>query len=588
MLYDLAIGIYDLLVHLAAPFSRKPRKMMKGHWVVYELLRQQLEKDVRYIWFHAASLGEFEQGRPLIEKIRAKYPDYGILLTFFSPSGYEVRKNYRGADVVCYLPFDKPRNVKKFLDIANPCMAFFIKYEFWKNYLDELHKRRIPVYSVSSIFRRGQVFFKWYGGTYRHVLRNFDHLFVQNERSKRYLSKIGINRVTVVGDTRFDRVLQIREEAKELPLVKLFKNNTMTFVAGSSWQPDEDLFIEYFNNHPEVKLIIAPHVIDENHLVEIIRKLKRPYVRYTRADEKNVLKADCLIIDCFGLLSSIYRYGEIAYIGGGFGVGIHNTLEAAVYGIPVIFGPKYQKFMEAIQLLEAQGAFSIKNYEELKELFRVVRGTKIEFPVIMAAYYGLRRSEIVGLKWSAVDFNYKTIQIRHTVTNSVTDGKYILIKKNRTKTQKSLRTLPLFANVEQMLLQMKDEQEHYKELFGNSYDYTDSEYVYVHENGKLIDPGYITQHFGIVLRNNGLRKIRFHDLRHSCATLLRHNGARMEDIQRWLGHSTIGTTEKIYAHFEEEEHLISAGRIAKALQPDSDNPDERSLPAPKGKSDFEM
>lgn len=341
---------------------------MKGHWVVYELLRQQLEKDARYIWFHAASLGEFEQGRPLIEKIRAKYPDYRILLTFFSPSGYEVRKNYRGADIVCYLPFDKPRNVKKFLDLVNPCMAFFIKYEFWRNYLDELHKRRTPVYSVSSIFRRGQIFFKWYGGTYRNVLRNFDHIFVQNERSKRYLSKIGINKVTVVGDTRFDRVLQIRDEAKDLPLVELFKNNTMTFVAGSSWQPDEDLFIEYFNRHPEVKLIIAPHVIDENHLVEIIRKLKRPYVRYTRADEKNVRKADCLIIDCFGLLSSIYRYGEIAYIGGGFGVGIHNTLEAAVYGIPVIFGPKYQKFQEAIHLLEAKGGFSIKSYEELKIL----------------------------------------------------------------------------------------------------------------------------------------------------------------------------------------------------------------------------
>lgn len=368
MLYNLAIIIYDIAVHLAASFSRKPRKMMKGHWVVYELLRQQLEKDARYIWFHAASLGEFEQGRPLIEKIRAKYPDYRILLTFFSPSGYEVRKNYRGADIVCYLPFDKPRNVKKFLDLVNPCMAFFIKYEFWKNYLDELHKRRIPVYSVSSIFRRGQIFFKWYGGTYRNVLRNFDHLFVQNERSKRYLAKIGINRVTVVGDTRFDRVLQIREEAKDLPLVELFKNNTMTFVAGSSWQPDEDLFIEYFNQHPEVKLIIAPHVIDENHLVEIIRKLKRPYVRYTRANEKNVRKADCLIIDCFGLLSSIYRYGEIAYIGGGFGVGIHNTLEAAVYGIPVIFGPKYQKFQEAIRLLEAKGGFSIKSYEELKAL----------------------------------------------------------------------------------------------------------------------------------------------------------------------------------------------------------------------------
>ena len=369
MLYNLAIGIYDLIVHIMAPFSRNPRKMMKGHWVVYELLRQQIEKDARYIWFHAASLGEFEQGRPLIEKIRAKYPDYKILLTFFSPSGYEVRKNYRGADVVCYLPFDKPRNVKKFLDISNPVMAFFIKYEFWKNYLDELNKRRIPVYSVSSIFRKDQIFFKWYGGTYRNVLKNFDYLFVQNEASRRLLSKIGINKVTVVGDTRFGRVLQIREEGKELPLVEKFKGDSFTLVAGSSWGPDEDLFLEYFNTHPEMKLIIAPHVIDENHLVEIISKLKRPYVRYTRADERNVQKADCLIIDCFGLLSSIYRYGEVAYIGGGFGVGIHNTLEAAVYGIPVVFGPKYHKFMEAKQLIEAQGAFSISNYEELGSLF---------------------------------------------------------------------------------------------------------------------------------------------------------------------------------------------------------------------------
>lgn len=368
MLYNLAIGIYDLAVHLVAPFSHKPRKMMKGHWVVYDLLRQQMESDAKYIWFHAASLGEFEQGRPLIEQIRAKYPDYKILLTFFSPSGYEVRKNYHGADIICYLPFDKPRNVKKFLDILNPCMALFIKYEFWKNYLDELHKRRIPVYSVSSIFRRDQIFFKWYGGTYRNVLKDFDHLFVQNEASKRFLSKIGITRVTVVGDTRFDRVLQIRDDAKELPLVEKFKDNAFTLVAGSSWGPDEDLFIEYFNNHPEIKLIIAPHVIDENHLVEIINKLKRPYVRYTKANDKNVAKADCLIIDCFGLLSSIYRYGEVAYIGGGFGVGIHNTLEAAVYGIPVVFGPKYQKFMEATQLLQAQGAFSINDYQGLQSL----------------------------------------------------------------------------------------------------------------------------------------------------------------------------------------------------------------------------
>ena len=368
LLYDLAIELYDIGVHLAAPFSRKPRKMMKGHWVVYDFLRQQLEKGKRYIWFHAASLGEFEQGRPLMEKIRARYPDYGILLTFFSPSGYEVRKNYRGADIVCYLPFDKPRNVRKFLNLVDPCMAFFIKYEFWKNYLDELHRRHIPVYSISSIFRRGQIFFKWYGGTYRNVLRDFDYLFVQNDLSKRFLAKIGVNKAMVVGDTRFDRVLQIRAEAKELPLVEAFKDNRPTLVAGSSWQPDEDLFIDYFNRHPEMRLIIAPHVIDENHLVEIIGKLKRPYVRYTRADEQNIRKADCLIIDCFGLLSSIYRYGEIAYIGGGFGVGIHNTLEAAVYGIPVIFGPKYQKFQEAVQLIEAQGAFSIQNAEELNPL----------------------------------------------------------------------------------------------------------------------------------------------------------------------------------------------------------------------------
>jgi len=368
MLYNIAIHIYAFLVHLAAPFSRKPRKMIRGHWVVYELLRQQMEKNARYIWFHAASLGEFEQGRPLIEKIRARYPEYKILLTFFSPSGYEVRKNYQGADIVCYLPFDKPRNVNKFLDIVRPCMAFFIKYEFWTNYLNELKKRRIPIYSVSSIFRKDQVFFKWYGNSYRKVLKNFDQLFVQNEASKRFLAKIGVHNVTVVGDTRFDRVLEIRQQAKELPLIELFKGNFPTLVAGSSWAPDEDLFLEYFNTHPEMKLIIAPHVIDENHLVEIISKLKRPYVRYSKANAPNVQKADCLIIDCFGLLSSIYRYGEIAYIGGGFGVGIHNVLEAAVYGMPVIFGPKYSKFMEAKQLIEANGAFSIASYDELRPL----------------------------------------------------------------------------------------------------------------------------------------------------------------------------------------------------------------------------
>lgn len=377
MVYHLFIAIYAFLARIYALLNKKASLLVKGQAEAYGLLRNKVVPGKQYIWFHAASLGEFEQGRPLMEKIRATYPNYGILLTFFSPSGYEVRKNYEGADIVCYLPFDRLKNVRQFLDLTHPCMAFFIKYEFWKNYLDELHRRQIPVYSVSSIFRANQVFFKGYAKNYAKVLDNFTHLFVQNEESKRLLSTIGIEKVTVVGDTRFDRVLQIREAAKELPLVETFKAGQLTFVAGSSWQPDEDLFIEYFNAHPEVKLIIAPHVIAEEHLTEIIGKLKRPYVRYTQATMENVREASCLIIDCFGLLSSIYRYGEIAYIGGGFGVGIHNTVEAAVYGIPVIFGPKYQKFMEAIQLLESKGAFSIQNYEELKALLDHLLSDKV-------------------------------------------------------------------------------------------------------------------------------------------------------------------------------------------------------------------
>lgn len=369
LLYNLGIALYDLAAYVLFPFSTKPRRMVKGHWVVYDILRQQREKGAKYIWFHAASLGEFEQGRPMIESIKERHPEYKILLTFFSPSGYEVRKGYDKADIVCYLPFDKPRNVRKFLDLAQPCMAFFIKYEFWKNYLDELHQRNVPVYSVSSIFRKDQVFFKWYGGLYRNVLKNFDCLYVQNELSKRYLSKIGIENVKIVGDTRFDRVLDIRKLAKELPLIEKFKDDKFTIVAGSSWQPDEDLFIEYFNTHPETKLIIAPHVINDLHLVEIIKKLKRPYVKYSKANMDNISKADCVIIDCFGLLSSIYRYGEVAYIGGGFGVGIHNILEAAVYGMPVVFGPKFDKFKEAKELIANKGGYTIKNYEQMSTLF---------------------------------------------------------------------------------------------------------------------------------------------------------------------------------------------------------------------------
>lgn len=359
MIYDFVIYSYLLGVKIAAIFSSKPAKMVRGHREVFDILESKIKKDKQYIWFHAASLGEFEQGRPLIEYIKKEYPQYGILLSFFSPSGYEVRKDYKGADVVCYLPFDTPRNVRKFVKLANPCMAFFIKYDFWQNYLDELKSKNIPTYSVSSIFRPHQIFFRWYGKRYSNVLKTFDHLFVQNNKSKELLKTLDVTDVTVVGDTRFDRVLDIFKASKELPLVELFKNGMMTLVAGSSWEPDEDIFIKYFNEHPNLKLIIAPHVVSDSHLAGIISKLNRPYVKYSEANAENVKSADCMIIDCYGLLSSIYRYGDIAYVGGGFGVGIHNVLEAAVYNVPVLFGPNNKKFREARHLLEEKGGFEI-------------------------------------------------------------------------------------------------------------------------------------------------------------------------------------------------------------------------------------
>lgn len=363
MLYNLAISIYLLGVRVAAFFRPKSKAahMVRGHRQVFGILKRQLDPKVDYIWFHAASLGEFEQGRPLIEWIRANHPEYRILQTFFSPSGYEVRKDYSGADVVCYLPLDTPINAYRFVEAARPRMAFFIKYEFWRNYLNRLHKKQIPVYSVSSVFRPNQIFFRWYGRDYRNVLKSFTHLFVQNQLSKDLLSRIGITNTTIVGDTRFDRVLDIYKAAKLLPIVELFKQDKPTIVAGSSWSPDEELLVDYFNNHPEIKLIIAPHVVNEERLAEIESKLKRPYVLYTQAGEEKMKRADCLIIDGYGLLSSIYRYGEIAYVGGGFGAGIHNVLEAAVYGIPVVFGPNNRKFREARHLLEVEGGFEVQD-----------------------------------------------------------------------------------------------------------------------------------------------------------------------------------------------------------------------------------
>ena len=370
-MYNLTIYLYLLGVAIYSRFNEKVRKMWRGERDTFRILREKVDPNARYVWFHAASLGEFEQGRPLMEQIKREHPDIKILLTFFSPSGYEVRKNYEGADIICYLPLDTITNARRFLRTIRPEMAFFIKYEFWYNYLHILKHRGVPVYSVSSIFRDGQVFFRWYGRQYSRVLKCFTHFYVQNEKSKELLASIGLNNVTITGDTRFDRVLQIKEQAKQLPIVEEFAKGHKVFIAGSSWQPDEDIFIKYFNEHRDWKLIIAPHVIGEDHLQQIEKLLEgRKVVRYTETSEgaETLADAEVLIINCFGLLSSIYHYADVTYVGGGFGVGIHNTLEAAVWDVPVIFGPNNQKFQEAQGLKACEGGFEITNYEDFARL----------------------------------------------------------------------------------------------------------------------------------------------------------------------------------------------------------------------------
>ena len=366
-MYSLGIYLMALGVRVAALFKEKLRKMVQGHRATWQMLRALSGKDT-YVWFHAASLGEFEQGRPLMERLRREHPEKKILLTFFSPSGYEVRKNYDGADLVCYLPFDTPLNARRFVKLAHPEAAFFIKYEFWRNYIEVLYKRGIPCYSVSSIFRENQIFFRPYGRGYARCLSRMTHLFVQNETSRRLLEGIGVTNVDVVGDTRFDRVLDIRNAAKPLPLAERFAGCWKVLVAGSSWPQDEEIIIPYFNKHPNLKLVLAPHVVSEEHLQAIERQLARPALRYSKATPKAVAEVDCLIIDCYGLLSSIYRYASMAYVGGGFGVGIHNVPEAAVYGIPVIIGPNNKKFREAQALLRCGGCKEIACAADFEQL----------------------------------------------------------------------------------------------------------------------------------------------------------------------------------------------------------------------------
>ncbi len=378
-MYNFAINLYSLAANVVALFSKKVKTMLKGQSECYEVLCSKIESGRHYLWFHAASLGEFEQGRPLMERIRQEYPSYGILLTFFSPSGYEVRKNYHGADVICYLPFDTPGNVHSFLRLAHPEIALFIKYEFWMNYLTTAKKKGVKLYSVSSIFREKQYFFQWWG-TMR-PLKQFDHLFVQNEESKRLLNKHGIDCVTVVGDTRLDRVIDIKDAAAPLPLVEQFVADSPCFIAGSSWGPDEEIYIPYLAKHIDWKLIIAPHVISAVHLKSINKLLEDnglKAINYSdlEAGKSTITDERVMIVDCFGKLSSIYRHGKIALVGGGFGVGIHNVPEAAVYGIPVLFGPNNRKFKEAQDLKQCGGAFEYQD----EQSFAAIMDTFINNP----------------------------------------------------------------------------------------------------------------------------------------------------------------------------------------------------------------
>jgi len=370
-IYNLGIFFYILAIRLVAPFNEKARLFIRGRRGWQAKLKGQINPGERYLWFHCASLGEFEQGRPVIEEIKSRFPDYKILLTFFSPSGYEIRKNYNLADVVCYLPSDTRKNAKEFLEITRPEKVFFVKYEFWYNYFLQLKKADIPFFIISAIFRENQLFFKKnpVGKWYRNLLFLVSHFFVQDEKSGQLLAEAGLGNYTIAGDTRFDRVSKIAAQAKPLPVVEKFRDGKLCVVVGSSWKPDEELIIPYINQSEGIKFIIAPHEVSAANVNRILQQLEKPAVKYSAATEKDIETKQVLIIDSIGLLSSLYMYGDLAYIGGGFGVGIHNILEAATFGQPVVFGPNYAKFREAVNLAGLGGAFSIGSYSQLAGIF---------------------------------------------------------------------------------------------------------------------------------------------------------------------------------------------------------------------------
>lgn len=372
--YTLGIRLLAILYRLAVPFNLKAKQFVRGRKNLFEKLSARFTgNSYKIIWVHCASLGEFEQGRPIIELIKKQRTDIKILLTFFSPSGYEIRKNYEGADFIYYLPWDTRKNAEKFIAITKPSLAIFVKYEFWYNYSNELKKKNIPLVSASCILRPNQVFFKPYGGLFRKILKNFTAYYVQNLETKKLLASIGISS-TIAGDTRFDRVLQIIANAKEVPLAKAFKNESQLWVIGSCWPEDLEVLSSFIHDHSyHLKFIIAPHEINEKFIVEIERSLQVKTIRFSKASFDNVADASVMIIDNIGMLSTLYRYGEVAFVGGAFGDGLHNILEAACYGVPIFFGDKnYEKFQEAHDLIMRGGAFEVSGYSDLKSKYELL------------------------------------------------------------------------------------------------------------------------------------------------------------------------------------------------------------------------
>jgi 3-deoxy-D-manno-octulosonic-acid transferase len=368
VIYSLIIHLLYLLALSGYLFNKKIHQWISGRIKWEEKLKQKWHFDnVPKFWFHAASLGEFEQGLPIIEAIRNQVPQCKILLTFYSPSGYEIRKNYTKVDYVCYLPLDTKYNAKTFINYVKPDAAFFIKYDYWYFYLNELQKKNIPAYLISGIFRSDQIFFRWYGSFFRKELLTFSHFFLQDAVSAELLKRVGMGNSSVTGDTRFDRVNSIAMNRKKIEIAALFSRDSMCIIAGSIWPEDEELLIPYINDAPDnLKFIIAPHEVDPAHVKKLSERIQKPHVTYSLASPENISGALVLIIDNIGMLSSLYQYGSIAYIGGGFGKGIHNILEAAVFGMPVVFGPEYFRFREAKELIEKGGAFTVKSKEELQ------------------------------------------------------------------------------------------------------------------------------------------------------------------------------------------------------------------------------